>query len=77
MRAPTLCLFCTALLISACSDKPALSLEERARYQSELAETRSECMPYRDGIARATQSAQALDAAIKAAKAAHCIRPDV
>jgi hypothetical protein len=68
---------CLPLLLAACSDRPALTAAERARFVAELIDERSECNSLRQQIMEQTQDDKALGALYAAAKKSYCLKPSV
>ena len=65
------------LTIAACSEKPSLSLEERARYTRELIDERPACKAYAEKLAPPVAEGSIIDRTYAAAKGAHCRKPAV
>ena len=75
---PRFIIVCLILLgIAACSEKPSLSLEERARYTLELIDERPACKAYAEKLAPPVADGSVIDRTYAAAKGAHCPKPAV
>lgn len=77
MRPPfsTICLI--PLLLTACSEKSLLTLEEKARYTMELITEQPECKIFREKLLPTVTDEKLIDQTYQAAKTAHCIKPSV
>jgi hypothetical protein len=73
---PLLCMCISALLV-ACSEKSSLTIEEKTRFVAELIAERPECNGFWLRLSTPAQDSQALQTVYEAAKAAHCLKPDV
>ena len=69
--------FCLFVLLAACSEKSSLTIEEQTRFVSELIDERVECNSYFQRLSVPAKDKQALNDLYQAAKAAHCLKPDV
>jgi hypothetical protein len=67
----------SAVLLAACSESSDLSLEDKTRFVEELIDRRIECQDYRQNLSVTAKDDKALSALYEAAKAAHCLKPDV
>lgn len=75
---PRFIIVCLILLgIAACSEKPSLSLEERARYTLELIDERPACKAYAEKLAPPVADGSVIDRTYAAATGAHCLKPAV
>lgn len=75
---PRFVIVCLILLgIAACSEKPSLSLEERARYTLELIDERPACKAYAEKLAPPVADGSVIDRTYAAATGAHCLKPAV
>lgn len=63
--------------LAACSQKPLLTTEQKARYTVELLAKRSECNIYEQRLESPVTDQQLVDQTYQAAKAAHCLKPSV
>jgi hypothetical protein len=68
---------CIPLLLVACSERPALTAPERARFVAELIDERAACSSLRQKILEPGQDDKALNALYEAAKASFCLKPSV
>lgn len=70
---------CVAALaaLSACSEKPSLGIAEKARFTAELIDGRRECRQYSERLTVPVVDNSVIDQTYRAAKAAHCLKPDV
>lgn len=73
---PSLALICLALL-TACSEKPQLTVAEKAKYTIELIADRDECKSYGQMLQAPVIDEKLIEQTYQAAKAAHCIKPSV
>jgi hypothetical protein len=64
-------------LLTACTEQSSLAIEEKTRFVSELIAERAECNDYWLKLSVPAKDNQALNALYEAAKAAHCLKPDV
>lgn len=71
----TACLI--ALCLAACSEKPSLSPQAKAKFRAELVDERSECAHFKQKFAAPETDGKAIEQIYEAAKAAHCLRPEV
>lgn len=75
---PRFIIVCLILLgIAACSEKPSLSLEERARHTLELIDERSACKALAEKLAPPVADGSVTDWEHPAASGAHCLKPAV
>jgi hypothetical protein len=65
------------ILLAACSDRPALTAVERARFVAELIDERAACSSLRQKILEQAQDDKALNALYEAAKTSFCLKPSV
>ena len=77
MRSPTTVLALIAVTLVACSDKPQLTVQERAKYTAELISKDSQCRIYLQKLSPPVTDGRVIDEACRSAKAAHCLSPDV
>ena len=71
-------LSCLILLaLTACSEKPLLTLEEKARYTVELLSDRADCKVFGEKLVPPVTDQKLVDQTYQAAKAAHCLKPTV
>ncbi len=68
---------CMPLLLSACSERPALKAAERARFVAELIDERAACSSLRQEILAQPHDDKALNALYEAAKKSYCLKPSV
>jgi hypothetical protein len=68
---------CAPLLLVACSDRPALTAPERARFVAELIDERAACNSLRQQILGPAVDDKALDALYEVAKKTYCLKPSV
>jgi hypothetical protein len=68
---------CMPILLAACSDRPALTAVERARFVAELIDERAACSSLRQKILEQAQDDKALNALYEAAKTSFCLKPSV
>ncbi|WP_147435842.1 hypothetical protein [Sulfurisoma sediminicola] len=64
-------------LLNACTDKPHLTMEEKTRFVAELIAERSECNGHWVKLSVPAKDERDLSQSYEAAKAAHCLKPDV
>lgn len=76
LRLLALCL-ATMVPLAACSEKPTLTLAEKTAFVAELVDARIECAEFAHKFATPAPDEQSLNALYQAAKAAHCLKPDV
>jgi hypothetical protein len=73
-----LALIClTPLILTACSEKPVLSVTEKARYTVELLADRPECQIFSERLLPPVTDEKLVTQTYQAAKAAHCLKPSV
>jgi len=77
MRPYTPICFLIAMMLVACSDKPSLPLQDKAKYTAELIAERSECKTYLQKLSPPVADEKIIDQTYRAAKSAHCLKPDV
>ena len=65
------------LTLAACTEKPLLTLEEKARFTVELIADRSDCKVYKQRLAPPVTDRKLIEQTYEAAKVAHCLTPDV
>jgi hypothetical protein len=65
------------LPLTACSDKPRLTMEDKTRFVAELIAERSECNSHWVKLSVPAKDEKELSQLYEAAKAAHCLKPDV
>lgn len=65
------------LLLTACSEKSLLSIDEKARYTIELLANRADCKIYGEKLSPPIADEKLVDQTYLAAKAAHCLKPSV
>jgi hypothetical protein len=63
--------------LAACSQKPLLTTEQKARYTVELLAARSECKVFEQRLLPPVTDQNLIDQTYQAAKAAHCLKPSV
>jgi hypothetical protein len=68
---------CMPILLSACSERPALSAAERARFVAELIDERTACNSLRQEILAQPHDDKALNALYESAKKSYCLKPSV
>jgi hypothetical protein len=72
------CMFCLiTFALSACSQKPQLTTEQKAQYTVELLASRSECKIFEQRLLPPVTDQKLVDQTYQAAKAAHCLKPSV
>ena len=64
-------------LLAACTQKPALSPDDRAKYTAELIDKRAECAVYSQRLSPPPSDDKAILKVYEDAKAAYCIKPDI
>lgn len=77
MRHPLCNIGLFVVTLVACSEKPQLSLGEKAKYTAELIEARPGCEMYAQPLSRAITDVKIVEEAYENAKVAHCLKPDV
>lgn len=65
------------LLLAACSPTPTLSLDDKAKFLSELLIDEPQCKVYQQQLTPPIVNLQKIDQTYLAAKQAHCFKPDV
>lgn len=64
-------------LLAACSDHVAPSVDEKTRLTAELIDARPACLTFTQQLSGPAADAASLRGVYEAAKAAHCLKPDV
>lgn len=77
MRNPIHCTCILAMALAACSAETPLSLADKVKATAELIAARPDCTEYSKKLASSTIDSKQVDQTYQAAKAAHCIKPDV
>lgn len=65
------------LILTACSEKPLLTMEQKAQYTVELLADRADCKIYGQNLMPPVTDQHLVDQTYQAAKAAHCLKPSV
>ncbi len=68
---------CLIAMLAACAPEQTLTMQERTRLVAELIAGRSECYGHLQKLSIAAKDQRALRELYEAAKAAHCLKPDV
>lgn len=66
-----------SLLLTACTERSSLTIAEKTRFYAELIDERSECLSFRRNFSTPARDEKVLKEFYEAAKAAHCLKPDV
>ena len=77
MRKPTHKSLLLLFVLAACTQKPALSPGDRAKYTAELIDKRAECAVYSKRLSSPNNDEKTIQKVYEDAKAAYCIKPDV
>lgn len=70
-------IFLTFLALAACTEKPLLTMAEKARYTFELISDRADCKIFGEKLTPPVTDEKLIDQTYQAAKAAHCLKPTV
>ncbi len=63
--------------LAACTDPSSLPTADRAKFTKEIIDQRPECQTFVQQLAAASSAPDAVQGIYQAAKAAHCLRPNV
>ena len=78
MRHPITSLCMIALALAACSESvPPLTLAEKARFTSELIADRPACAVFVEKLSPVVTDEKLIAQTYEAARAAHCLKPNV
>ncbi len=70
-------IFLIPLALAACTEKPLLTMAEKARYTFELISERADCKVFGEKLTPPLTDEKLIDQTYQAAKAAHCLKPTV
>lgn len=68
---------CLLVTLTACAEKSSLTIEDKTRFVAELIAERAECNDHWLKLSVPAKDNKALNDLYEAAKAAHCLKPDV
>ena len=70
-------IFLIPLALAACTDKPLITMADKARFTEELISERADCKVFSEQLTPPLTDAKQINQIYQAAKTAHCLKPTV